>query len=121
MGVLYKKVERDLIKPGDHIYSWRSAYIYAHHGIYAGDGKVIHFTRGAGQGIGTRTTLDKFIVSSSPSHNPDNPCPNCGDQSRLDGVIWSYLDCFLAGGDLYLFEYDVKVAYFLAKARGASS
>ncbi|CAM8945136.1 unnamed protein product [Rhodiola kirilowii] len=120
MGVLYKKVERDLIKPGDHIYSWRSAYIYAHHGIYAGDGKVIHFTRGAGQGIGTGTALDKFIFSSSPSHNPDNPCPDCGDQSRPDGVFCSWLDCFLAGGDLYLFEYDVKVAYFLAKARGGT-
>ncbi|CAM8959663.1 unnamed protein product [Rhodiola kirilowii] len=120
MGVLSNKVEKDQIKPGDHIYSWRSAYIYAHHGIYAGNGKVIHFTRGAGQEIGTGTMLDKFIFSSSPSHNPDNPCPNCGDQSRLDGVICSCLDCFLAGGDLYLFEYDVNAAFFLAKARGGT-
>uniref|UniRef100_A0A7N0U2I7 LRAT domain-containing protein n=1 Tax=Kalanchoe fedtschenkoi TaxID=63787 RepID=A0A7N0U2I7_KALFE len=120
MGVLSNKVERDQIKPGDHIYSWRSAYLYAHHGIYTGDGKVIHFTRGAGQEIGTGTALDKVIFSSSPSHNLDNQCPNCGDQSRLDGVISSCLDCFLAGGDLYLFEYDVTAAFFLAKARGGT-
>lgn len=32
MGVLSNKIEREQLKPGDHIYSWRSAYIYAHHG-----------------------------------------------------------------------------------------
>lgn len=32
MGVLSNKIDRDQLKPGDHIYSWRHAYIYAHHG-----------------------------------------------------------------------------------------
>lgn len=32
MGVLSNKIERDELKPGDHIYSWRAAYVYAHHG-----------------------------------------------------------------------------------------
>ncbi|KAM1189881.1 hypothetical protein ACFX13_026338 [Malus domestica] len=119
MGVLSNKIRRDLLKPGDHIYSWRRAYLYAHHGIYVGEGKVVHFTRGAGQEIGTGTVLDRFLVSSSPSHSPDNPCPNC-DQSTLDGVMSSCIDCFLSGGDLYLFEYGVTPAFFVAKARGGT-
>ncbi|KAM1715295.1 hypothetical protein EV2_026492 [Malus domestica] len=119
MGVLSNKIRRDLLKPGDHIYSWRRAYLYAHHGIYVGEGKVVHFTRGAGQEIGTGTVLDRFLVSSSPSHSPDNPCPNC-DQSTLDGVMSSCIDCFLSGSDLYLFEYGVTPAFFVAKARGGT-
>ncbi|MED6150591.1 importin subunit beta-3 [Stylosanthes scabra] len=120
MGVLSNKIDREQLKPGDHVYSWRQAYIYAHHGIYVGDGMVIHFTRGAGQEIGTGTFLDRLLVSSSPVHDRDNPCPKCGDLSRNDGVISSCLDCFLYGGELYLFEYDVSAAYFLAKARGGT-
>lgn len=120
MGVFSNKVSRAELKPGDHIYSWRHAYIYAHHGIYIGDGKVIHFTRAAGQEIGTGTVLDRFLFSSSPSHPSDNPCPQCGDQSRLEGVICSCIDCFLSGDELYLFEYGVSPALFLAKARGGT-
>ncbi|GMY24543.1 protein LEAD-SENSITIVE 1 [Fagus crenata] len=120
MGVLSNKIERDNLKPGDHIYSWRHAYIYAHHGIYVGEGKVIHFTRGGGLEIGTGTVLDRIIVSSSPSHHSDNPCTRCGDQSKLDGVISSCIDCFLSGGDLYLFEYGVTAGFFLVKARGGT-
>ncbi|KAK2982137.1 hypothetical protein RJ640_026552 [Escallonia rubra] len=119
-AVFSNKVDRLQLKPGDHIYSWRLAYLYAHHGIYVGDGKVIHFTRGAGQEIGTGTVLDRFIFSSSPSHSSENPCPRCGDQSREDGVISSCLDCFLSGGELYLFQYGVSSLFFLAKARGGT-
>jgi len=64
--------------------------------------------------------LDRILVSSSPAHDGDNPCPKCGDQSRLDGVISSCIDCFLSGGELYLFEYGVTPALFLAKPRGGT-
>lgn len=120
MGVLSNKISKDELRAGDHIYSWRNAYLYAHHGIYVGEGMVIHFTRGAGQEIGTGTVLDKLLLSSSPARPLDNPCPKCGDQSSLDGVISSCIDCFLFGGELYLFEYDVSTAYYLAKARGGT-
>ncbi|XP_011097994.1 uncharacterized protein LOC105176787 [Sesamum indicum] len=120
VGVLSNKIQRDELKPGDHIYSWRHAYLYAHHGIYVGDGSVIHFTRGAGQEIGTGTVLDRFIFSSSPSSPSGSPCPRCGDQSMAEGVISSCLECFLSGGDLYLFQYNVSPATFLAKARGGT-
>ncbi|KAF3951062.1 hypothetical protein CMV_023252 [Castanea mollissima] len=120
MGLLSNKIERENLKPGDHIYSWRHAYIYAHHGIYVSEGNVIHFTRGGGQEIGMGNFLDRIIVSSSPSRPSDNPCPRCGDQSRLDGVISSCMDCFLSGGELYIFEYSVSPALFIAKARGGT-
>ncbi|KAL0647773.1 hypothetical protein Bca4012_046064 [Brassica carinata] len=118
MGLFSNKISRDELKAGDHIYSWRS-YIYSHHGIYVGDGKVIHFNRRGGLEIGTGTYLDNIIQISVPRHG-DNPCPNCGDQSILDGVISSCLDCFLAGGSLYLFQYDVSKAILVAKQRGGT-
>ncbi|KAF3433993.1 hypothetical protein FNV43_RR25096 [Rhamnella rubrinervis] len=36
MGVLSSRIQRKQLRIGDHIYTWRRAYIYAHHGIYAG-------------------------------------------------------------------------------------
>ncbi|KAK4278132.1 hypothetical protein QN277_016021 [Acacia crassicarpa] len=119
MGLFSNRIDREELKPGDHIYSWREAHIYAHHGIYVGEGEVIHFTRG-GQEIGTGTILDRLLLSSSPTHSANNPCPKCGDQSNLNGVISSCLDCFLFGGHLYRFEYGVSPAFFIAKARGGT-
>ncbi|KAK0602540.1 hypothetical protein LWI29_034563 [Acer saccharum] len=119
MGLLSNKINRQELKHGDHIYCWRQAFIYAHHGIYVGEGKVIHFTQGpAGQENG------RFIISSSlptPQFS-DVPCPQCGDQnsSFSNGVILSCIDCFLSGGELNLFEYGVSWAYFLAKVRGGT-
>lgn len=118
MGVLSNKVGKEALKPGDHIYSWRNAWIWAHHGIYVGEGRVIHFTRAVGQEVGTGTMLDHIFSSSTNSSRA--PCEECGDQSMARGVISSCLDCFLSGGELYLFEYGVSPAFFLAKARGGT-
>ncbi|RDY05324.1 hypothetical protein CR513_10845 [Mucuna pruriens] len=121
MGVLSNKIDREQLKPGDHIYSWRRAYIIAHHGIYVGDGMVIHFTRGADEETGTGTILDRFHLSSSPYHATcDTPCRRCGYQTKTEGVTCTCLDCFLYGGYLYIFEYGVSPAFFLAKARGGT-
>ncbi|GJN38280.1 hypothetical protein PR202_gb27308 [Eleusine coracana subsp. coracana] len=121
VGVLSNRVDRQDVKAGDHIYSWRTAYIYAHHGIYVGDGMVIHFTRAAGHEIGTGTFLDSFLFSSSPVATTDGPpCQKCGHLMRREGVIMSCLNCFLDGGNLYLFDYAVSPAFFLAKARGGT-
>merc|ERR1712183_216611 len=68
MGLLSNRVQRESLKPGDHIYPWRTAYIYAHHGIYVGDDKVIHFTR-RGQEVGTGTVLDVLLISSGPARS----------------------------------------------------
>ncbi|CAL4936592.1 unnamed protein product [Urochloa decumbens] len=121
--LLSNRVDREDLAVGDHIYSWRAAYIYAHHGIYIGDEMVIHFTRAAGHEIGTGTFLDSFLFSSSPaasSAGDSPPCQRCGHLVRPDGVVMSCLDCFLHGGSLYLFHYGVSPAFFLAKARGGT-
>ncbi|KAJ6923908.1 hypothetical protein NC652_017276 [Populus alba x Populus x berolinensis] len=87
-------------------------------GIYIGDDKVVHFTR-RGQEVGTGTVLDVLLLSSGPARSTV-PCPNCTMQQDGHGVILSCLNCFLAGGILYRFEYAVNPALFLAKVRGGT-
>ena len=41
---LIHTVPRSALRPGDHIYVWRSAWAYTHHGIYVGNDSVIHFS-----------------------------------------------------------------------------
>lgn len=118
MGLLSNKVDKSELSTGDHVYSWRKAYTYAHHGIYVGGNKVVHFTRGPGQELGTGTIFDAFVSSSIPTQCLR--CPDCGFQRENSGVMLSCLDCFLAGGPLYRFEYGVSPAIFLAKARGGT-
>ncbi|CAH1419256.1 unnamed protein product [Lactuca virosa] len=118
MGLFSNRVDRESLKPGDHIYSWRVAYIYAHHGIYVGDNKVIHFTR-HGQEAGTGSVFDVLTGSSAPPPTLI-PCPNCTPTKNTNGVIASCLDCFLSGGVLYRFEYSANLAVFMGKARGGT-
>lgn len=87
-------------------------------GIYLGDDKVIHFTR-RGQEVGTGTLLDVILVSSGPNRSLV-PCPTCTLPEEGHGVVSSCLNCFLAGGILYRFEYAVSPPLFLAKARGGT-
>ncbi|KAJ8639660.1 hypothetical protein MRB53_016354 [Persea americana] len=119
MGLLSNRIGREELKAGDHIYSWRTAYVYAHHGIYVGNNKVIHFTRGRGEEVGTGTILDVILLSSGPNRSQIT-CPTCIQQEDGHGVVSSCLDCFLAGGVLYRFEYSVTPALFLGKARGGT-
>ncbi|KAL1206127.1 Protein LEAD-SENSITIVE 1 [Cardamine amara subsp. amara] len=107
-------ISRDELKAGDHIYSWRKAKIYSHHGIYIGDEKVIHYTGGVVKKTGTRTLLDNF---TSHSVMNQKTCPKCGDQLKIDGVISSCLDCFLAGRKMYLFQYKVSPSVFIGQSR----
>jgi len=81
---------------------------------------VIHFTIGSGQQ--TSTVLDRFFTSSAPSVDSNIPCQRCRDgaQTRIHGVFSSCLDCFLSGGELYLFQYGVSKLHFLAQARGGT-
>uniref|UniRef100_A0A0C9S8B9 TSA: Wollemia nobilis Ref_Wollemi_Transcript_5079_1226 transcribed RNA sequence n=1 Tax=Wollemia nobilis TaxID=56998 RepID=A0A0C9S8B9_9CONI len=119
MGLFSNKISREDVRPGDHVYSWRTAYSYAHHGIYIGDDKVIHFTRGRGEETGTGTVLDILLLSSGPARRTD-ACQKCNNQQDTNGVVCCCLDCFLSGGSLYQFEYCVSPTLFLAKARGGT-
>jgi len=88
-------------------------------GIYVGDDKVIHFTR-RGQEVGTGTVLDVLVSSSVPAR-AQVPCSTCTPpEEGHHGVLSSCLNCFLAGGVLYCFEYAVPRALFLAKVRGGT-
>lgn len=120
MGLLSNRVSRDNLLPGDHIYSWRFAYSYAHHGIYVGNGNVIHFTRGQDQELGTGTVIDNFFPSTWCSSHTHVPCQQCDANKDKNGVLLSCLDCFLCGYPLYRFEYGENQLIFLAKARGGT-
>ncbi|KAF3433980.1 hypothetical protein FNV43_RR25083 [Rhamnella rubrinervis] len=100
MGLLSKKIQREQLNPGDHIYTWRLGYSYCHHGIYMGDGKVVHLTRAPG-----------LIIFSSSESSPSRP-------SGEDRVECCSIEEFLCGGDLYLFEYGVMTALFFIKRGG---
>lgn len=89
-------------------------------GIFVGDGKVIHFTRGEGQEMGTGTFLDNFLGSWTPPRS-SRFCEECRQHRRnSNGVVVSCLECFLNGRPLYRFEYGVDTATFFAKARGGT-
>lgn len=87
-------------------------------GIYIGGDLVIHFTRG-GKEVGRGKVLDQLLASSGSSQSLP-PCPNCTSAEEGQGVMLSCLNCFLAGGGLYRFEYAVSTAFFLAKARAGT-
>lgn len=64
--------------------------------------------------------LDLLLISSGPARSREI-CPTCAAASQdPHGVFSSCLNCFLAGGVLYRFEYAVSPTLFLAKARGGT-
>ncbi|KAK1258381.1 hypothetical protein QJS04_geneDACA007009 [Acorus gramineus] len=119
MGLLTNRVEREEIKAGDHIYTWRVVFSYAHHGIYVGNNKVVHFTREPERDQKRSSSLS----SSMQSFRPPSTCPvfpDCGFRRPRSGVVLTCLDCFLGGGSLHYFEYGVTPSVFLAKVRGGT-
>lgn len=110
-------VKPESLVPGDHIYVWRSVYgflLYNHHGIYSGNGKVIHFT--------TRepdTQEDERIVQATKIQ-----MANAGffqkifHNMRKAYILETNMDYFLTGGKLKKARYDVSTIEFLLKARG---
>ncbi|XP_051147234.1 protein LEAD-SENSITIVE 1 isoform X2 [Andrographis paniculata] len=112
MGLLTNRVERNEIKPGDHIYTYRAVFAYSHHGIFVGGSKVVHFTR-----------VEGSSTSDREAYSPDAQCrtfPDCGFRQPNSGVVLSCLDCFLRNGSLYSFEYGVSPSLFIAKVRGGT-
>ncbi|XP_024021434.1 uncharacterized protein LOC112091597 [Morus notabilis] len=105
MGLFSNKVDRRILKPGDHIYTYRTLHSYSHHGIYVEENRVIHFTR----------TTDLPGESSIRC----NICDYHGSTQR--GVVKTCIDCFLGGHELYRFEYNVSKAHFCTKNLGTCS
>lgn len=107
------RVERESLKPGDHIYAWRIAAIYAHHGIYVGDGKVIHFTSRSQGSLG--------VCSAASSVRSRRACATCPPLKESYGVVSSCLECFLRGDPLYRFQYSVSTVCYLSQRHGTCS
>lgn len=83
------------------------------------DNKVIHFTRGRNEELGTGTYID-FLLSSSRPASTNEKCSDCGLTGESNGVVMSCLACFLADCPLYRFQYGEKTVTFLVKARGGT-
>ncbi|CAN6568361.1 unnamed protein product [Malus baccata var. baccata] len=113
MGLLTNRVERNKVKPGDHIYTYRAVFAYSHHGIYLGGSKVVHFRPKINLNSSTQSS-DVYDSMSCPT------TPDCGFRQPNSGVVLSCLDCFLKNGSLYRFEYGVSPSVFLAKVRGGT-
>ncbi|XP_058224135.1 protein LEAD-SENSITIVE 1-like [Rhododendron vialii] len=102
----------------DHIYAWRFLFSYAHHGIYIGDGLVIHFTAPPGKLTGSSPSS-----SRSAPEGPQKTCPNhphCGSRKHGSGVSITCLDCFIGNGSLYRYEYGVTQLHFRFQLRGGA-
>ncbi|XP_047319354.1 protein LEAD-SENSITIVE 1 [Impatiens glandulifera] len=118
MGLLSNRVDRNEIKPGNHIYTYRAVFAYSHHGIFVGGSKVVHFTpppANSNDPEGDTNDDDDSSSSSSCTTFPD-----CGFKQPKSSVTLSCLDCFLKDGSLYLFEYGVSPSAFIAKVRGGT-
>ncbi|XP_010027166.1 uncharacterized protein LOC104417622 [Eucalyptus grandis] len=59
-------VTEEELEPGSHIFVRRCNGLYTHHGIYVGEGTVIHFTRTRGV---DRTCLDCFRREGEKLHS----------------------------------------------------
>ncbi|KAH7430456.1 hypothetical protein KP509_09G100100 [Ceratopteris richardii] len=121
MGLFSNKISKEELHVGDHIYSWKPWYIYAHHGIYIGDNKVINFTARAGGGEGMGGIL-KNLFASSVLKQSFQHCSECSqNMENTNGVLVSCLECFVHGSQIHRFEYGVDTKTFLAQARGGTS
>ncbi|KAL3728033.1 hypothetical protein ACJRO7_032735 [Eucalyptus globulus] len=115
MKLIWKKVDPKDLKPGDHIYAYRLYGSYSHHGIYAEDGYVIHFTRTEGkEAILPRSRVEPETVPA---------CPECGYQKNTGGgVIKTCLDCFRRARktlhSIHYFMYGAPQLGFLLKNSG---
>ncbi|KAK6925250.1 LRAT domain [Dillenia turbinata] len=107
---IYKYADEwSMLKRGDHIYRYGDGKVYTHHGIYVGDGMVIHYTR--------TEPGSREIMSPATSI----PCPKCNFQSDLHrGVARTCTDCFLSGYDNHvrLFEYGVPLLKLIFRPSG---
>ncbi|GJU59781.1 putative endopeptidase, NLPC/P60 domain, LRAT-like domain protein [Tanacetum coccineum] len=75
MDLFSQKIDRSELKEGDHIYTWRKQ-LYSHHGIFVGEGKIIHFVSTIRDYEGSRFLAPLKILSgvSTSHHKEKSPC-----------------------------------------------
>ncbi|KAI7753426.1 hypothetical protein M8C21_022813 [Ambrosia artemisiifolia] len=128
MGYLSHRVDQDEVKAGDHIYTWRTAFTYSHHGIYVGEDMVVHFTAPETASSGSRWNLCSidggFSLLKSGQNRDSGSCLctyYCGFRQSKSGVTISCLNCFIGTGSLYLYQYGVNKCVHVSKLRGGTS
>lgn len=91
-------LHRDDLQPGDHICTDRNKKIYYHHGIYVGDGQVIHFTK---------VTARRHARGKDLCDHIEGKVDATAHPTR--GVRLICLDCFLRSHSLNRVEYGLRV------------
>ncbi|KAL3728244.1 hypothetical protein ACJRO7_032917 [Eucalyptus globulus] len=118
MQLMWKVVRPEDLKLGDHVYRYGWYGLYSHHGIYIGNGYVIHFTR-----TESKKTLFPSLFKTSYKQEILSPCPECGYLESSDhGVVKTCLDCFRRDGrklrSLHRYEYGCPILRFKFARRG---
>ncbi|KAF5807930.1 putative LRAT-like domain-containing protein [Helianthus annuus] len=111
MDLFSQEIERSELKKGDHVYVWRMVLLYNHHGIYVGDGKIIHFVD---------PRMDGSFLSSSSSSSSLTRCRMscCGSEKVAgSGVRMSCIDCFIENGSLCRYKYQAEKWFVVFKLR----
>ncbi|KAJ0602439.1 putative LRAT domain-containing protein [Helianthus annuus] len=118
MGNVSHRVDRNKLKPGDHIYTWRAGFAYAHHGIYVGEMKVIHF---APKQENAKSSVDCEFWRHESGSGSCLCTYYCGFHQPKNGLIISCLNCFIRTGSVYLYQYGLNVSAHVSKLRGGTS
>ncbi|XP_030472220.1 protein LEAD-SENSITIVE 1-like [Syzygium oleosum] len=119
MQLMWKVVRPEDLKPGDHIYRYGLYGLYSHHGIYIGDGYVIHYTQ-----TESKTTIFPSLSKTGHKQEILPPCPECEYQEKniKRGVVKTCLDCFRRDGkklrSLRCYEYGRPLLGFMLTRRG---
>ncbi|KAH6759316.1 hypothetical protein C2S51_019551 [Perilla frutescens var. frutescens] len=110
MGLLSHKVKGSDLEEGDHVYVYRVAGAYSHHGIYVGNGMVVH--------VSVDSCISSSNCSASCSSSSGEYC--CGFRRAENAVTMTCLDCFLKKGWLCRYKYGVSTGAFIAKVRAGT-
>ncbi|XP_076882724.1 protein LEAD-SENSITIVE 1-like [Bidens hawaiensis] len=122
MELFSQKVKPSELQKGDHVYTWRKN-IYTHHGIFIGEGKLIHLVNLKADGILHFSTASKSWISSGGRKKEKTPCAmsDCGlEKVAGTGVRVTCIDCFIKNGSLYRFKYEASREFLVAKLRGGT-
>ncbi|KAF8018143.1 hypothetical protein BT93_H3133 [Corymbia citriodora subsp. variegata] len=118
MQLMWKVVRPEDLQLGDHVYRYGLYGLYSHHGIYVGDGYVIHFTR-----TQSKKTIFPSLFKTSHEQEISSPCLKCGYQESINrGVVKTCLNCFQQDSQklrsLHRYEYGWPLLRFKFARRG---
>ncbi|PRQ60654.1 putative LRAT-like domain-containing protein [Rosa chinensis] len=103
MVYIINEIDRESLRPGDHIYAYRKLHSYSHHGIFIEGDRVIHYN----------------ITQEGNTSKRTKHCKNCGiDKNHLRGVVKSCVDCLLKRHTLRRFQYALGYGRYLTNWPG---